>query len=113
MVAAALGVASVALPWIDGAGGSRVGLSQPDGWLTLLIGAIAMTLAWFQLRVGWIAAGFLAVFLGRNIFVLNGSDAAAPGIGLWIGTAAFTAAAVLQFIGMVHGLRSTLARNDS
>lgn len=90
-----------------------MGLSQPDGWLTLLIGAIAMIAAWFEIRIGWMAAGFLAVLLGRDIVVLRDSDLAAPGVGLWIGTLAFTAAAVLQLVGMVQGMRSTPAGNDS
>lgn len=113
MVAAALGVASVLLPWIEEAGGFQLGLSQPDGWLTVLIGIPAIILAWFKIRIGWMAAGFLAVFLGRDIVVLRESDSAAPGIGLWIGTLAFTAAAVFQLIGMVQARRSTPAGNNS
>lgn len=112
-MAAALGVASVVLPWINGAGGSRVGLSQPDGWLTLLVGVIAIILAWFQIRIGWMAAGFLAVLLGRDIVVLRDSDLAAPGVGLWIGTLAFTSAAVFQLVGMVQAQRSTPAGDNS
>ena len=47
------------------------------------------------------AAGFLAVLLGRDIVVLRSSEAwRLPGSDLWIGTLAFTAAAVFQFIGM-------------
>lgn len=109
----ALGVASVFLPWIEGPAGTRVGLSQPDGWLTLVIGSIATILAWYQIRAGWIAAGFLFVLLGRNILLLRDSDLAVPGIGLWIGAAAFAVAAALQFIGMANRHRSTLAGNDS
>jgi hypothetical protein len=101
------------LPWIEGASGSRVGLTQPDGWLTFLIGAIAIILAWYQIRAGWIAAGFLTVLLGRNILLLRESDSVDPGIGLWIGAAAFAVAAGFQFIGMARRQRSTLAGNDS
>lgn len=90
-----------------------MGLTQPDGRLTLLIGTIAAILAWYQIRIGWIAAGFLAVLLGRNILLLSDSDSAAPGLGLWIGTVAFAAAAALQLIGMVQRRRSTLAGNDT
>ena len=111
-MASAIGLGSVFLPWIDGASGSRIGLTQPDGWLTLLIGAVATILAWFQIRAGWIPAGFLAVLLGRNILILQRSDSAAPGLGLWIGAVAFLAAAVLQLIGLATRHRSAVAGND-
>lgn len=90
-----------------------MGLTQPDGWLTVFIGIIATILAWYKIRIGWIAAGFLAVLLGRNILLLGDLDSASPGFGLWIGTVAFAAAAVFQFIGMVHRHRSALADNDA
>ena len=112
-MALAVGLASVFLPWIDGASGSRIGLTQPDGWLTLLIGAVATILAWFQIKSGWIAAGFLAVLLGRNILILQRSDSAAPGIGLWLGALGFLAAAVLQLIAMATRHRSAVAGDDS
>lgn len=108
-----LGVASVALPWIVEVDRSRIGLSQPDGWLTLSIGVIAAGLAWRTIKAGWIASGFLAVLMGRNILLLRDSETLAPGVGLWIGTAAFAAAAVIQIVGMIQGLRSTPGGNDS
>ena len=101
------------LPWIDGDSGYRIGLTQPDGWLTLLIGGVATILAWYEIRAGWIAAGFLTVLLGRNILVLQQSEVAAPGFGLWIGSAAFGVSAVLQFIGLATRHRSTVAGDDS
>ena len=111
-MAAAIGLASVFLPWIDGDSGSRIGLTQPDGWLTLLIGAVATILAWFKIRAGWIAAGFLTVLLGRNILILQRSESAAPGLGLWIGAVAFLAAAVLQLIELATRHRSAVTGND-
>lgn len=102
----------MALPWIDGAAGSQLGITQPDGWLTLLIGTIATILAWYRIRTGWMAAGFVAVLMGRNLLMLGDLDSAAPGVGLWIGTVAFAAAAVLQLIGMVKRGRSAFAGND-
>ena len=112
-MAAAIGLASVFLPWIDGASESRIGLSQPDGWMTLLIGAVATILAWYQIRAGWIAAGFLAVLLGRDILVLQQSEAAAPGYGLWVGAVAFGVSAVIQLIALVTRHGSTVASHDS
>ena len=112
-MAAAIGLASVFFPWIAGPSGSQIGLTQPDGWLTLLIGAVAAILAWYQIRVGWIAAGFLTVLLGRNILVLQRTDAAEPGYGLWIGTVAFGVSAVYRIIGMVTRHRSAVARDDA
>ena len=79
-MAAVIGVASVLLPWIDGASGSRIGLTQPDGWLALLLGAVAVILAWYQIRAGWIAAGFLTVLLGRNILSYNSLRLRRPGL---------------------------------
>lgn len=101
------------LPWIDADSGSRIGLTQPDGWLTLLIGAVATILAWYRIRAGWIAAGFLAVLLGRNILVLQQSDVAGPGVGLWIGSVAFGVSAVFQLIGLATRHRSAVAGDDS
>lgn len=101
------------LPWIDGPSGSRIGLTQPDGWLTLMIGALATILAWFQIRAGWIAAGSLTVLLGRNILVLQQSDSAAPGFGLWLGAAAFGVSAVSQLIALVTRHGSAVASDDS
>jgi hypothetical protein len=112
-VAAAIGLASVFLPWIDGATGSRIGLTQPDGWLTLLIGAVATILAWYEIRAGWIAAGFLTVLVGRNILVLAQAESAAPGFGLWVGAVAFGVSAVFQFVGLATRHRSTVAGDDS
>lgn len=112
-MAAAIGLASVFLPWIDGATGSRIGLTQPDGWLTLLIGAVATILAWYEIRAGWIAAGFLTVLLGRNILVLAQAESAAPGFGLWVGAVAFGVSAVFQFVGLATRHRSTVAGDDS
>lgn len=104
---------SVALPWVNDAGRSLVGLSQPDGWVILSVGAIATFLAWRSIKVGWIAAGFLAVLMGRNILLLRDSDTLTPGVGLYIGAAAFAAGAAIQFAGMVKGVRSTPGGNES
>lgn len=105
-VLAIIGVGSVVLPWINVGDGSRAGFTQPDGRLTLLIGLVAVLLAWRKVRAGWIAAGFLAVLNGRNLLVLNEPGGASAAFGLWIAAAAFAASAAVQIATLITGIRS-------
>lgn len=90
------------LPWVVDDQGSRLGLTQPDGLLTLIGGTIALALAWRGVSFGWIVSGFLAVLLGRDILSLVETPEARPGVGLWVGAIAFTLAAGLQLAGLVR-----------
>ncbi len=93
------------LPWIVDDRGSRLGLSQPDGLLTLIGGTAAMALAWRRVAFGWIVSGFLAVLLGRDVVTVVQSPAAHPGAGLWLGALAFTVAAIIQLLTLVRSRR--------
>lgn len=99
----AIGVLSVLLPWItDDSTRSDLGVSQPDGLVALLLGTVAMALAWRRIPSGWIIAGFLTVLLGRDIYRLVQAPSVRPGIGLWIATAAFALAGGLQLVALIR-----------
>lgn len=93
---------SVLLPWVIDARGTRIGLTQPDGLLTLLVGTLALALAWRRIAFGWIVSGFVAVLLGRDLLKLIDFQSARPGFGLWLGAIAFTIAALIQFLGLAR-----------
>ncbi len=99
------------LPWLQGGAGSGIGISQPDGLLTLIVGAGAMWTAWRGLSAGWIVSGFLAVVLGRDISRLFDNPDVGPASGLWIGATAFAAASIMQLVGLGARVRS-VARSD-
>jgi hypothetical protein len=103
---AVTGVVSVALPWISVGDGSRPGFTQPDGRLTLLVGLLAVLLAWKRVRAGWIAAGFLAVLNGRNLLVLDEQGGASAAFGLWIAAVSFAVSAAVQVATLITGIRS-------
>jgi hypothetical protein len=94
------------LPWVVDSDGGRSGVSQPDGLLTLMGGAVALALAWRRVAIGWIVSGFFAVLLGRDILTLTEVPSARPGAGLWVGASAFAAAAVVQFVELVRSRRT-------
>lgn len=95
------------MPWVVDDRGSRIGLTQPDGLLTLIVGTLALALAWRGLAFGWIVSGFVAILLGRDLLKLIDFPSARPGFGLWLGAIAFTIAVLIQFVGLV---RATLHR---
>lgn len=98
---------TVLSPWVIDDRGSHLGLSQPDGLLTLFVGSLALAVAWRGLAFGWIVSGFLAILLGRDLMKLIDFPSARPGFGLWLGAIAFTIAALIQFLWLA---RSTLRR---
>lgn len=101
-MALAAGVLSIGLPWIDGPGGLRSGLGQPDGRLALAAGVVALVLAWYRVRVGWIVPGFVSVLLLRDVVLLLGHESARPGVGLWVSALGFVAGTVVQLVDLVR-----------
>ena len=96
------------LPWLVDDGGSQLGLDQPDGRLTIVVGTLALILAWYQVRIGWMAAGFLAAVLIRDIYLASQLGSVSAGYGLWLGAVAFTVAAALQVVRLVRNIRSAV-----
>jgi hypothetical protein len=99
----------VLLPWVVAPNGNLLGISQPDGRLTLLLGVASLILVWYRVRVAWLVAGFLTVFLVRNIWFLGRMDEADPGWGLWLSAVAFCLAAGVEVQQLA---RSTLGRDS-
>lgn len=99
---------SVFLPWLVDDTGSYLGIDQPDGRLTLAVGLVGLILAWYKVRIGWMAAGFVGAVLIRNLFLLNDLDSASAGFGLWLGAISFTIAAALQLTRLIQSVRSAV-----
>jgi hypothetical protein len=106
VAATAAGVISVFLPWVLRDSEQFAGISQPDGRVALFVGLAAVVLAWKRVAVGWIVAGFLAAFLGRDLYRLAQLPEAAAGWGLWLGAISFALAAVIQFGELARSRRS-------
>ena len=99
---------SVLLPWLVDDGGAYLGIDQPDGRLTVIVGIGALILAWYQIRIGWTAAGFLAAVLIRDLYLASQLGSVSAGYGLWLGAVAFTVAAALQVVRLVRNIRSAV-----
>jgi len=92
--ALALTAATTLLTWTSRNGIDSWGLAHDDGFLVILASAVGVVLVTRRIKAAWIAPGFVAVLLIRDISRVRGTDFDV-GLGLWLGTVLALLAAVL------------------
>jgi hypothetical protein len=92
--ALALTAATTLLTWTSRDGVDSWGLAHDDGFLVVLASVIGVVLVTKRIKAAWIAPGFVAVLLIRDINRVRGTDFDV-GFGLWLGTGLALLATVL------------------
>ena len=103
MGALALTALTTLLTWTSRDGVDSWGLAHDDGFLVILAAVVGTALVSYGIRAAWIAPGFIAALLIRDINRVRATDFEV-GIGLWAGLALALLAAVLLIGDLLLGI---------
>ncbi len=77
------------------------GFDVNEGQLVFIVSLVTVGIIQLGVRAAWMGSGFVVAIAGRQLLDYLGEDFIDPGVGLWIGTLAAIAAAVLLLMDMV------------
>ena len=110
--ALALTALTTLLTWTSRDGVGTWGLGHDDGFLVVLAAVVGIALVSYGIKAAWIAPGFIAALLIRDINRVRATDFDV-GTGLWAGLALALLAAVLLIGDLLLAIQRTAATDSA